>query len=158
MTQALELEVSIPVVPVRGGEELLRSLFEPLGYAVVCASIPLDEQFPSWGDSQYFSVTLSATLPVQRCLEHLFVLLPVMDDRKHYWIGEDEIDKLLRRGGDWLRSHPRAKFITRRYLRFTSLTREALAQLADGLEEFDAVDERDNATEYAIENGTCQGG
>ena len=149
--QPLDLEVSLPVVPVRGGEEVLRSLFEPLGYAVACDVVALDEEFLSWGDSPYLSVTLRSNQTLQRCLEHLYVLLPVMDDRKHYWIGEEEIEKLLRRGGDWLPVHPRADFITKRYLRFRSLTREALAQLADGLDDTDATDESNDASEHAIE-------
>jgi len=147
----LELEIELPVVAVRGGEEVLRRLFEPIGYQVACAAIPLDEQFPDWGDSLYFSVTLSGTHPVQRALEHLFVLLPVLDDRKHYWIGSDEIDKLLNRGGDWLPGHPDAEFITRRYLRFGGLAREALARLSEGVDDADVVDEENDETEAEVE-------
>lgn len=147
----LDLEISLPVVPVSGGEDVLRSLFEPLDYDVSCTGIPLDEEFPSWGDSRYMSLTLRGTVTVQQALEHLFVLLPVMDDRKHYWIGDDEIDKLLRRGGDWLPAHPKAEFITRRYLRFGSLAREALTRLGDGASDSDARDEKNNASEASIE-------
>jgi len=127
----LDLEVALPAVPVRGGAEVVRRLFEPLGYDTACTPLPLDPRFPRWGDSRYLALGLRGRHPVRRLLEHLFVLLPVLDDRKHYWIGQDEIDKLLRRGGAWLGVHPDRELITRRYLRSGSLVRQALARLAD---------------------------
>jgi len=127
---ALPLEASIPVVPCRGGEAIVRRLFEPLGYEVTARAIPLDPAFPDWGDSRYVDLTLRATVTVRALLEHLFVLLPVLDDDKHYWVGADEVDKLLRRGGEWLAAHPDRELITRRYLRHDRrLTRDALARL-----------------------------
>lgn len=101
----------------RGGEAILRRLFEPLDYQIDTTTIPLDPTFPQWGASRYFGVTLTATVRVRDLLEHLFVLLPVLDDDKHYWVGADEVDKLLRRGSDWLGTHPDRELITRRYLR-----------------------------------------
>ncbi len=77
----------LPVVPCRGGEAILRRLFEPLGYQIDTTTIPLDPTFPQWGASRYFGVTLTATVRVRDLLEHLFVLLPVLDDDKHYWVG-----------------------------------------------------------------------
>jgi 3' terminal RNA ribose 2'-O-methyltransferase Hen1 len=128
----LALEVRVPVLPCRGGKPLLRRLFEPMGYGVVAIPLPLDERFPDWGDSRYLDVTLRTTMPVRRMLEHLYVLLPVLDDAKHYWVAEDEIEKLLRRGEAWLGDHPERELITRRFLRYRSaLTRAALARLSD---------------------------
>ncbi|NOX29851.1 MAG: 3' terminal RNA ribose 2'-O-methyltransferase Hen1 [Actinobacteria bacterium] len=147
----LELEIELPVLPARGGEDVVRRLFEPLGYDVACSAIALDDQFPDWGDSRYLSVTLSGVSPIRRALEHLYVLLPVLDDRKHYWIGEEEIEKLLRRGGDWLAAHPEVEIITRRYLRFGSFAREALAQLSEGMEDTDAADEVQDMAEAVLE-------
>ena len=140
VTQPLDLEVNLPVLPVRGGERIVRRLFEPLGYEVEAAAIPLDEQFPSWGNSRYYSVRLNGHITVRAALEHLFVMLPVLDDRKHYWIGDDEVDKLLRRGGDWLGAHPESTMISRRYLRFGGYTDEALARLAENADELEAAD------------------
>ncbi len=148
---ALDLEVDLPVLPVRGGEEVLLRLFEPLGYSVAASRIPLDEQFPSWGDSRYLSVRLAGRQTVRGALEHLFVMIPVLDDRKHYWIGQEEIDKLVRRGGDWLPSHPESELITRRYLRFGALAREALARLAEAGEDPDLVDEEQDESELEVE-------
>ena len=149
--QPLDLEVDVPVVAVRGGEDLLRRLFEPLGYEVAAGAIPLDEQFPDWGESRYHSMLLKGTLPVQRALEHLFVLLPVLDGRKHYWIDSDEVEKLLNRGGEWLPTHPEAEFITRRYLRFGRFAREALARLSEGVDDAEAVDEANDEGEAEVE-------
>ena len=128
----LPLEVRIPALPCRGGEELLRRLFEPLGYEVSATPIPLDEQFPDWGDSPYLETRLATTGRVAEVLSHLYVLLPVLDDAKHYWVSRDEIEKLLRRGEGWLRDHPENELITRRYLRYQPrLAREALARLLE---------------------------
>ena len=82
----------------RGGEELLRRLFEPLGYEVRATRHPLDERFPEWGESPYFSVTVGKTTTLAELLTHLYVLIPVFDGKKHYWVGDDEMEKLLARG------------------------------------------------------------
>lgn len=127
----IPLTAHLPVVPARrGGEAFLRSLFEPLGYQVDLSPVPLDQHFPEWGDSQYFSLTLTAVKRVQELLAHLYVLIPVLDNDKHYWVGSDEVEKLLRHGGEWLIHHPEKDKITRRYLRNKwSLARTALARL-----------------------------
>ncbi len=130
--QELPFEATLAVLPCRGGEGFLRRLFEPLGYGVTAQGHPLDEQFPAWGQSRYFTVTLRATTPLQRLLTHLYVLVPVLDDEKHYWVGEDEVQKLLRHGAGWLAMHPQREQIARRYLRHQSrLTRAALARLVE---------------------------
>jgi 3' terminal RNA ribose 2'-O-methyltransferase Hen1 len=145
--------VHLPVVPCRGGEAILRRLFEPLGYAVEAKPIPLDETFPEWGDSRYFDVTLSAETRLCDLLEHVFVLLPVLDDDKHYWVGPDEVDKLLRRGGSWLPSHAERELITRRYLRHDRrLTLDALQRLlADEPEDPDEVEAAHDTEEEQVE-------
>ena len=149
--QPLDLEIGLPVVPVRGGQQLLQHLFDPLGYEVDCAPIALDSEFPAWGDSRYVSARLIGRQTVRSALEHLYVLLPVLDDDKHYWIGPDEVDKLLLRGRDWLGSHPESDLITRRYLRLPEFTREALARLTDAGEDSDLLDEQRDAAEQATE-------
>ena len=128
--QPIPLQIGLPVVPCRAGAPLLRRLFEPLGYQVTAQPLALDRQFPDWGDSHYLAVSLAGTLTVRDALEQLFVLLPVLDDDKHYWVGDDEVDKLLRRGGHWLASHPERELIAQRYLRHDRrLTTDALARL-----------------------------
>ena len=129
----LPLEATLSALPCRrGGEALLRRLFEPLGYQIEAEPIPLDAQFSDWGASSYFSVRLAGELQLSQLLRHLYVLIPVLDIDKHYWVGEDEIDKLLRQSEDWLGSHPAKEEIAHRYLRERrSLAREALRRLAD---------------------------
>jgi 3' terminal RNA ribose 2'-O-methyltransferase Hen1 len=126
----IPMEARLPVLPCRGGEPLLRRLLEPLGYTVTARPIPLDSQVPEWGDSRYLDATLTAHVRLADLLTHLYVLLPVLDDEKHYWITEAETDKLLAHGGEWLAAHPERDLIARRYLRRGRLTRDALARLA----------------------------
>jgi 3' terminal RNA ribose 2'-O-methyltransferase Hen1 len=129
---ALPLEVKLAVLPCRGGEEFLRRLFEPLGYAVTAERHALDERFPEWGESAYFSVRMQATLRLRDLLAHLYVLMPVLDDDKHYWVGDDEVEKLLRHGAGWLAAHPERETIAHRYLKHRhSLTRAALSRLIE---------------------------
>ena len=102
----MPLAARIDVLPVRGGEEMLQRIFEPLGYAVTATRHPLDEQFPEWGEAPYFSVQLERSTTVARLLQHLYVLIPVFDGKKHYYIGPDEVEKLLAKGEPWLADHP----------------------------------------------------
>jgi 3' terminal RNA ribose 2'-O-methyltransferase Hen1 len=67
----LPMEARITVLPCRGGENLLRHFFEPLGYEVSATRHPLDEKFPEWGESPYFSVGLKATIRLSDLLTHL---------------------------------------------------------------------------------------
>lgn len=130
--RALPLEISVPVLPCRGGPELAGELFEPLGWTVRATPIPLDETFRAWGDSRYLDLRLSGELRLADALNHLYVLLPVLDDSKHYWVSPEEVDKLIRAAGGWLATHPRKTLITRRYLAHRSgLYRSALARLAE---------------------------
>ena len=148
---ALPLEARVYGLPCRGGEGLLRELFEPLGYAVAADRLPLDEQFPEWGEGRYFNVTLAATAKLSDVLGHLYVLIPVLDDQKHYFVGADEIDKLLRHGEGWLAAHPLRDEIARRYLRRRhSLVREALHRLVGDEPAADDEPSKD-AAEQAVE-------
>jgi 3' terminal RNA ribose 2'-O-methyltransferase Hen1 len=132
VTTPIPLTARLDVLPVRGGEEFLRRVFEPLGYAVDAVQHPLDEQYPEWGDSPYFSVTISGTKTLSELLTHLYVLIPVFDSQKHYFVGEDELEKLVTKGSGWLAAHPEKEQIARRYLKNrSSLLREALARLVE---------------------------
>ena len=126
----IPLEARLDVLPVRGGERFLRAIFEPLDYAIEAMRHPLDERFPEWGTSPYFSVTIGKLTTLSELLTHLYVLIPVFDNAKHYFVGDDELEKLLTKGAGWLANHPEREEITRRYLKFQpSLFREALARL-----------------------------
>lgn len=114
--QALPLTVRLPTLPCRGGGDLLDRLFAPLGWTVQARPVPLDPTVPAWGDSPYLDVTLTGRVRLADALAHLYVLLPVLDDTKHYWVGEEEVDKLVRRGGEWLANHPESALVAHRYL------------------------------------------
>ena len=152
--EPVPLEIGLPVVPCRGGAPLLRRLFEPLGYQVTAEPIALDPLFPDWGDSQYLAISLTGVLTLREALEHLVVLLPVLDDDKHYWAGTDEVDKLLRRGGQWLGAHPERDLITRRYLRHDRrLATDALRRLmADEAADPETDDQASDAAELVAEH------
>jgi 3' terminal RNA ribose 2'-O-methyltransferase Hen1 len=130
-------------------------LFEPLGWAVSAEPVPLDEHFPEWGDSRYVDLRLVGTMRLAEALNQLYVLLPVLDDAKHYWVSPDEVDKLLRAGEGWLAGHPEQELITRRYLSHQAgLFRTAIGRLA----EVDDTDPEvlDNATEGPVVTDEAQ--
>jgi 3' terminal RNA ribose 2'-O-methyltransferase Hen1 len=151
--RALPLEASLAVVSCRGGEAFVRRLFEPLGYALQAQRHPLDAAFADWGESRYLTLTLRATTTLQRLLSHLYVLVPVLDDDKHYWVGDEEVEKLLRHGEGWLAAHPEREQIARRYLRYQGrLTRDALERLV----EEDAPDPDATADAHAAEEAAVE--
>ncbi|WP_405906232.1 MULTISPECIES: 3' terminal RNA ribose 2'-O-methyltransferase Hen1 [unclassified Streptomyces] len=149
----LPLRVEVPALPARGGADLVRALFEPLGWTVTVEAVALDAEFPEWGDSRYVRLVLeSERLTLSEALRHLYVLLPVLDDAKHYWVSSDEVDKLLRAGDGWLPDHPEQKLITSRYLsRRWSLTREAMERL-----ELVRLAEADDSVVEEIDNAVAE--
>lgn len=149
----LPLAAHIAVLPCRGGDDFVRRLFEPLGYTVTTEHHTLDDKFPEWGEGPYYTVEISKDVTLQDLLTHLYVLIPVLDADKHYWVGKDEVEKLLRHGEGWLQKHPEREAIVSRYLRgFRKLTREALARLTeDESLDPDAEQETKEEQEQAIE-------
>ena len=130
--RALPLEIGLPALSCRGGIDLAQRLLQPLGWEVQAAPIPLDPELPEWGNSRYLTVRLTGQARLADALSHLYVLLPVLDDSKHYWVDDTEIDKLLRAGGEWLAGHPERDLITHRYLAHQrQLTATAVARLAE---------------------------
>ena len=148
----LPLRARIAVLPCRDGEGFLRRLFEPLGYAVSAEPHAFDGAFPDWGESPYFTVELSAQVRLRDLLTHLYVLVPVLDDDKHYWVGDEEVEKLLRRGEGWLPSHPEREAITARYLKHQrGLARDALERLVeDGGDEREEGDHEEEVVEQKV--------
>jgi 3' terminal RNA ribose 2'-O-methyltransferase Hen1 len=149
----IPLTARISVLPCRGGEPFLRKLFEPLGYAIRATHHPLDEQFPEWGEGAYFTVELSHTITMHDLLTHLYVLIPVLDNDKHYWVGDDEVEKLLRHGDTWLAGHPEKEQIVSRYLKHRKyLADQALARLIDAdPEEAEEINEQHSTEEDQVE-------
>jgi 3' terminal RNA ribose 2'-O-methyltransferase Hen1 len=140
--EPIPLALHVTALRCRGGAELTRRVFAPLGWTVDTETQPFTPR--EWGDSPYLALRLTGQARLADALNHLYVLLPVLDDAKHYWVSTEEVDKLIRAGGGWLAGHPEKELITRRYLAHrTRLTRSALARLAEA-DDTDP-DELDNA-------------
>jgi 3' terminal RNA ribose 2'-O-methyltransferase Hen1 len=149
----IPLEATITALPCRGGEKILRQLFEPLGYSLIAERQPLDTKFPDWGESAYYTVRLSGNMRLTDLLSHLYVLIPVLDDDKHYYVGSDEVEKLLRHGEGWLAAHPERDLIAHRYLKHQrKLKQEALARLI----QTDTSDNESEAAEKDAEEATIE--
>ncbi len=128
----LPFTITLSSVPAKGGEYIIEQLFAPLGYEIEVERYILDEKFPDWGMSKYYKVSLSNKVKIQDLLTHLYVLLPVLDNDKHYYTGENEVQVLLDKGKSWLKDHPAKTLITNRYLRnLKSFARMALRELND---------------------------
>ncbi|HEY5257246.1 MAG TPA: 3' terminal RNA ribose 2'-O-methyltransferase Hen1 [Candidatus Baltobacteraceae bacterium] len=123
-----ELDLSATISPVReSDDDLARRLFEPLGYEVGLRALDVPETARA---GTFGSVTIHAQVTLKQLLTHLYVLIPVIDGDKHYWVGDEEVEKLMRFGESWLPSHPERELITRRYLkRAPGLARAAVARL-----------------------------
>ena len=133
----LDLTARLASLKDNGDTELAKQLFEPLGYRVTVSRTQLDEKFPEWGSSPYIDLTISGKVKLSELLNHIYVLIPVFDKQKHYYMAEDEIKKLLEHGEGWLADHPQKEKITRRY--FTA--RKSYARRAmDILNENEGVD------------------
>ncbi len=152
----LPFEVCISVIPApKGGEALIRKFFEPLGYEINVTRHTLDDNFPEWGESKYYSVGLKNVLTTKELLSHLYVLIPTLDNDKHYFVSENEIEKLLQKGEGWLKGHPEKEQIIRRYLiNLNSLSRQALERINEGDEISSVDDEVTNKTEVQKRNET----
>jgi len=143
----LPLAAKISVLPCPSGDKFLKQLFEPLGYQVSATPFTLDPKFNEWGNSKYYSVELKTVSTVKDLLTHLYVLIPVLDNNKHYYVGEAEIENLLAKGQGWLSKHPNKEIIAKRYLRNKiSLARQALSRL---IEEAQLLENGPNATANA---------
>ena len=94
VAQALPLTADIAALRCES-EASLRELFEPLGYQLQVD--PPDAHVSTGG---YRNVRLVCRKPIKELLTHLYVLVPTLDNRKHYWIGDDEVEKLIARGED----------------------------------------------------------
>ncbi len=149
----IPFETTLAVVPDPSGGELLERLFQPLGYSMALKRHPLDPNFPDWGDSRYFTVKLQGKVCLSQLLSHLYVLIPVLDNHKHYWVGDAEVEKLLKRGAGWLADHPEKELITKRYLKYKrSLTQEALERLvADETIDITALEDAQIEEENVLE-------
>ena len=128
----LDLQADIAMLPCRGDLSMIDRVFAPLGYETDCESFDTDERFPAWGKSRYVNLRIKGCVRLRDLLRHIYILLPVFDRQKHYWVGDDEVDKLLRNTEEWLPGHPEKKYITGRYLKnLAPLVSKAFRRLAE---------------------------
>lgn len=142
--RALPYVIRIVPVAVSGGLEVIEALFQPLGYKIEAEALTDADR------RAIFDLRLSIEARLADILNHVYVLVPVLDNAKHYWIDKAEIEKLLAKGGDWLPSHPAKELITRRSLKHRrGLVTQALERLAEALP--DAPDEDETRVDAEAE-------
>jgi 3' terminal RNA ribose 2'-O-methyltransferase Hen1 len=147
---SLCLEAVITMLPCRGETAMLNKVFEPLGYEVSYETFTADENFPAWGASKYVNLTIKGKVRLRDMLNHMYVLIPVFDRQKHYWVGEDEVEKLLRHSEGWLSNHPEKGFITNRYLkRLRPLVNMAFERLVSAEEDTDNTTSDESPSEVS---------
>jgi len=146
----IDLEAAITMLPCKGDANMLNRVFEPLGYEVKYVTFIMDEKFPEWGESKYVNLTLKGKLLLRDLIKHIYILLPVFDRQKHYWVGNEEVEKLLRNAGDWLSDHPEKGYITSRYLhRLNSLVNLAFSRLTSMTEAKENADDEETPPQLA---------
>lgn len=142
----LELEANITMLPCQGNDEFVREIFEPLGYAVTVKKSMLDEQFEEWGESPYVDLTIKGKIRLAELLNHLYVLIPVFDRKKHYYVAADEVEKLLKHGEGWLKNHPhRNKIISRYFPMCKSYANETIRRISED-DIFEEAEENENTS------------
>ncbi len=149
----LDLTACVHMLPCRGDPELPGEIFEPLGYTVEARSSVLDEQFPEWGDSPYVDLTIHGQVTLADLLNHLYVLIPVFDKQKHYYVTKDEIEKLMKHGEEWLAGHPaRNRIVSRYFSKRRALVHSAIERLIESepVNAEDLADDADEAEETAV--------
>lgn len=138
----LDLTACVHMLPCRGNDNLPQEIFEPLGYTVSVKRFMLDEKFPEWGENDYIDLTISGNVRLSELLNHLYVLIPVFDRQKHYYVSEDEIEKLIKHGEGWLSSHPaRDKIINRYFNMKKSFAHKAIDRLTESANETNSDEE-----------------
>ncbi|EGW40788.1 3' terminal RNA ribose 2'-O-methyltransferase Hen1 [Desulfosporosinus sp. OT] len=118
----------------------IKQLFEPLGYRIEIERGQAAYNFQLKERSSARFINLQGTLTVQNALKHLFVLIPVLDNYRHYFIDEREIEKLERYGEGWLADHPLKDLIIKRTLRF----RELIDQVGENFDQADTNADTNN--------------
>lgn len=111
-------------------DHVIESLFQPLGYEVQIERGEIDYSFDLKNRSTVRHIQISGQQTLQQMLRQLYILIPVLDNYKHYYINEDEIERLRRYGEGWLSTHPQHDLMIKRSLRFAPLVKEYEQQVA----------------------------
>lgn len=138
----IDLTAILTSLPCQGNKEVISEFFEPLGYEVKVETYVLDEKFPDWGESQYVDLTIRGKVRLCDMLNHIYVLIPVFDRQKHYYVANDETEKLIKHGEGWLSSHPcRNKIIHRYFTMCKSYANETIKRLMEAESENTEIEE-----------------
>lgn len=120
---AFELELKFGPVASDLPDRVVEELFSCLGYDITVERGESAYSFDLKNRSTVRHITLRGKQTIQQALRQLFLLIPVLDNYKHYFISEDEIDKINRYGEGWLDTHPLKGLIVRRTLHLAELIR-----------------------------------
>ncbi|MDN4617361.1 3' terminal RNA ribose 2'-O-methyltransferase Hen1 [Paenibacillus sp. PsM32] len=112
-------------------DHVVESLFQPLGYEVQMERGEIDYSFDLKNRSTVRHIQISGQQTLQQMLRQVYILIPVLDNYKHYYINEDEIERLRRYGEGWLSTHPQHDLMIKRSLRFAPLIKEYEQQVAN---------------------------
>lgn len=122
--QPLALELEFGPVASNLPDLSLEELFTALGYEVQLERGNAEYSFNLKSRSSVRYIKLKAKQTLQTALRQLFVLIPALDDYKHYYISDDEVDKIRRYGEGWLENHPQRGLILKRTLRFAGAIKQ----------------------------------
>ncbi|MBW4084382.1 3' terminal RNA ribose 2'-O-methyltransferase Hen1 [Paenibacillus sp. S150] len=130
VNRKLALELTFGPVASNLPDHALEDLFIPLGYEVVLERGDAAYAFELKSRSSVRYIKLKGIQTLQTALRQLFVLIPALDDYKHYYISDDEVDKIRRYGDGWLENHPQRALILKRTLRFAGAIKHYEDQMA----------------------------
>lgn len=150
----LDLEIEIPTLSAEGDPELVRRMFEPLGWEVELS--PQHEFWPVFrppppetessklfdaianrvvlGESPTMFTKLRGRSTMRQALAALYLLIPALDGAKPYEVDASERDKLDRHGRGWLNEHPERAWIEDRYLGARSRATRELRQFGEPID------------------------
>ncbi|WP_310831561.1 3' terminal RNA ribose 2'-O-methyltransferase Hen1 [Paenibacillus pedocola] len=126
----LKLELTFGPVASNLPDRTLEELFTALGYEVQLERGDAEYSFALKTRSSARYIKLAGEQTLQTALQQLFVLIPALDDYKHYYISDDEVDKIRRYGAGWLEEHPQRSLILKRTLRFAGAIKQYEAMAA----------------------------
>ncbi|WP_449599513.1 3' terminal RNA ribose 2'-O-methyltransferase Hen1 [Paenibacillus sp. Marseille-Q9583] len=119
-----QLELSFGPVASNLPDHTIEELFHALGYELELERGDAVYSFDLKSRSSARYIRLRGEQTLQTALRQLFILIPALDDDKHYFISDDEIEKIRRYGEGWLDSHPLLALILKRSLRFANLIKQ----------------------------------
>lgn len=114
-------------------DAVIESIFTPIGYEVKIERGITDYSFKLKSRSSARYINLTGRQTLQNAIRHLFILIPVLDNYKHYYMDKSEVDKLERYGTGWLDDHPMRDLIIKRALKFKELISEVASPKKEDL-------------------------